>query len=65
MILCGFGTIGLEVKAVQRESDSEQQTLGFLFESFHSSNEVILSHRISYHVMVYSGIVFGNFRSIF
>ena len=45
MIHCGFGAIGLEVKSVQRESDSEQRTLGFVFKGFQPSNKVILFPR--------------------
>ena len=46
MIRCGFGAIGLEVKSVRRESESEQQTLGFSFRSFQPPKEVILFDRI-------------------
>ena len=34
MFRCGFAGIGLEVKSVQRESDSKQQTLGLFFQGF-------------------------------
>ncbi len=56
MILCGFRAIGLEVKVAQKESDFEQQTLGFFFEGFRPSKEVIIFLRIPYHVDVYAGI---------
>ena len=44
------------MKAVHRESEDEQQTLGFLFKSFRPSNEVIHFHRIPYQVYVCAGI---------
>ena len=46
MIIFGFGPIGLEVKAVHRESEAEQKILGFFFKGFWLSNEVIIFHGI-------------------
>ena len=59
---CNFGAIGLEVKAVQRESDSEQRTLGFLFEDFWPSKEVILfleSHNLLILVLEFFMLILG------
>ena len=46
MIRFGFGTIGLEVKTVHKETEAEQRILGFFFKGFRISNEVIIFPRI-------------------